>query len=111
MCIFESQSEARYNICVFVSRNETFSKKFASMPQRMQREIEKSHFILKTGLISMSPDAVAESVHCYSWLYLPKQRIIYTNYVTEGCVREGKNLPVQPLWRDKSFILVYKSPD
>ena len=31
MCIFESKSEARYNICIVVGRNETFWKKFASM--------------------------------------------------------------------------------
>ena len=31
LCIFESQSVERYNICSFVGRNETFWKKFARM--------------------------------------------------------------------------------
>ena len=31
MCIFESKSEARCNICFVVGQNETFWKKFASM--------------------------------------------------------------------------------
>jgi len=36
MCIFESQSEACYNICIVVGRNETFWKKFARMSARAQ---------------------------------------------------------------------------
>ena len=31
MCIFESKSEARYNICIVIGRDETLWKKFASM--------------------------------------------------------------------------------
>ena len=31
MCIFESKSETRCNICTVVGRDETFWKKFASM--------------------------------------------------------------------------------
>ena len=31
MCVFESNTEGRYNICIVVGQNETFWKKFASM--------------------------------------------------------------------------------